>query len=96
MDQNWILDFYEFGQELPPDAALVRRTVSPKAMLNDRVARFDSNANQVVEVSVGQTLDINVNGCAFDLHFWAADDMDFLLPNCKRLQRVVVPLSLSP
>ena len=96
MDQNWVLDFYEFGQELPPDVALVRRTVSPKAVLNDRVARFDSNANQVVEVSIGQTLDIDVNRCAFDLHFWAAHEMDFLLPDCKRPQRVVVPLSLIP
>ena len=96
MDQNWVLDFYEFGQEVPPDAALVRRTVSPKAMVNDRVPRFESNANQVVEISVGQTLDINVNGCAFDLHLWAADDMDFLLPNYKRLQRVVVLFSLVP
>ena len=64
MDQNGVLDFYQFGQELPPDAALVRRTVSPKAVVNDRVARFDSNANQVVEVSIGQTLDIGVNRCA--------------------------------
>jgi hypothetical protein len=64
MDQNWVLDFHQFGQELPPDAALVRRTVGPKAVLNDRVARFDSNANQVVEVSVGQTLDIHINRCA--------------------------------
>src|SRR6266481_2678180 len=46
------------------------------------------------EVPVGQSLDIHVNRCAFDLHFWAADDMDFLLPDCKRLQRVVVSLSL--
>jgi len=38
------------------------------------------------EVPVGQSLDIHVNRCAFDLHFWAADDMDFLLPDCKRLQ----------
>jgi len=96
MDQNWVLDFYEFGQELSPDAALVRKTVSPKAVLNDRVARLDSNANQVVEVSIGQTLDVDVNRCAFNLHFWAAHDMDFLLPDCKRLQRVVVPLSLVP
>jgi len=29
MDQNWVLDFHEFRQELPPDSALVRRTVSP-------------------------------------------------------------------
>ena len=86
MDQNWVLDFHQFGQELPPDAALVRRTVGPKAVLNDRVARFDSNANQVVEVLVGQTLDIDVNWCAFDLHFGAADDMDFFLPDCKCLQ----------
>ncbi|HWY48738.1 MAG TPA: hypothetical protein VNX70_15220 [Bryobacteraceae bacterium] len=23
MDQSWVIDFYEFEQELPPDAALV-------------------------------------------------------------------------
>ena len=86
MDQNEVLDFYQFGQELPPDAALVRRTISPKAVVNDRIARFETNANQVVEVSVGQTLDIHVNRCAFDLHFRAADDMDFLLPDCKGFQ----------
>src|SRR5947207_14530656 len=72
MDQNGVLDFYQFGQELPPDAALVRRAVSPKAVLNGRVARFDWDANQVVEVSIGQALGVNVNRCAFDWHFRAA------------------------
>jgi hypothetical protein len=53
MDQERILDVRQLGQELPPNAAFIRRFVSPKAVLNDRVARFGSNPNQIIEASVG-------------------------------------------
>ena len=53
MDQDGVLDSYQLGKELLPNAALVRGAVGPKAMVNNRVARFDSNANQVIEAAVG-------------------------------------------
>lgn len=52
MDQDGVLDVPQLGQELPPNAAFVQWAVSPKAVLNDRVARFGSNPKQIIEASV--------------------------------------------
>ena len=50
------------------------------------------HADQVVEIPVRKPLDIQIDGRAFELQFGAADDVDFLLPNRQRLQRVVILL----
>ena len=48
---------------------------------------------QTVVVVIGQALDIQINGRAFELEFRAADDVDFLLPNRQRLERVMIFLA---
>src|SRR6266853_877001 len=82
MDQDWVLDAYQLGKELPPNAAFVRRTVSPEAVLNDRGARFGSNPKQIIEPSVGQTFHIQENRCAFDLQLRVANDVESFLTDC--------------
>ena len=88
------LDVHQLRQERPPNAAFIRRSVSPKAVLNDRVARFGSHPDQIVEASVGQPLHIQIDRRAVDLKFRAAKDGEFFLTDCQRLERVVVSLSL--
>jgi hypothetical protein len=82
------------GRREFPTTGGIRRCVSPKAVLNDRVARFGSNPNPIIEASVGQTLYIQVNRRAIDLNFRAANDVEFFLTDCQCLQRVMVFLSL--
>ena len=53
----------------------------------------DAQADEVVEIAVGQARDIQIDGRAFDLEFRAADDVDFLLPNRERLERVMIFLA---
>jgi len=49
---------------------------------DDRVARFKSNANQVVEVRSGKPRHPCKQGVPSIFTLWAADDMEFFLPDC--------------
>ncbi len=55
----------------------------------------DAHADKIVEIAVGLALDIQLDGRAFDLEFRAAGDVDLLLPNRQRLERVVIFSRLS-
>ena len=81
------------AKEFPPNLPLVLDGVRPQAVLDGGVAVADAQADEVVEIAVGQALDIQIDGRAFDLEFRAADDVDFLLPNRQRLERVVIFLA---
>ena len=90
VNQHRLLDGFEDAKEFPPNLPLVRDGVRPQAVLDGGFAVADAHADEVVEIAVGQALDIQIDGRAFDLQFRAADDVDFLLPNRQRLQRVVI------
>ena len=93
VNQHRLLDGFEDGEEFPPNLPLVRDGVRPQAVLDGGFAVADAQADEVVEIAVGQALDIQIDGRAFDLEFRAADDVDFLLPNRQRLERVVIFLA---
>src|SRR6266700_3703410 len=63
-------------------------------MLFNRLAVSDTNTNEVIEITIRQPLDIQINRCSFNLQFRTTDDMDFLFPNRERLQRMMVLLPL--
>jgi hypothetical protein len=79
--------------QFPPNLPLGRDGVRPQAVLDGGVAVADAQADEVVEIAVGQALDIQIDGRAFDPEFRATDDVDFLLPNRQRLERVVIFLA---
>ena len=93
MNQHRLFDGFEEGEEFPPNLPLVRDGVRPQAVLDGSFAVADAQADEVVEIAVGQALDIQIDGRAFDLEFRAANDVDFLLPNRQRFQRVVIFLA---
>ena len=62
-------------------------------MLDGSFAAANAQTDEVIEITIGKPLDVQIDGRAFDLEFWATDDVDFLLPNRQRLQRVVVSLA---
>ena len=85
VNQHRRLNCFEDPKKFPPDLSLLRGGVRPQTMLNGRIAAADAHADEVVEVAIGQALDVQIDGSAFDLQFRTADDVDFLLPNRQRL-----------
>ena len=96
VNQHRLLDGFEDGKEFPPNLPLVLDGVRPQAVLDGGFAIADAQADEVVEIAVGQALDIQIDGRAFDLQFRAANDVDLLLPNRQSLQRVVILLPFVP
>jgi hypothetical protein len=58
VNQHRIFNGFEDAQEFSPNLHLVLDGVRPQAVLNDRRALADTNANKVVEIAVGETFDI--------------------------------------
>src|SRR4051794_7646288 len=94
MNQHRLLNSFEDGKEFPPNLPLVRDGVRPQAVLDGGVAIADAQADEVIEILIRQSLDIQVNGRAFNLEFRASDDMNFLLSNSQRLEGVMILLTL--
>jgi len=69
VNQHRFLDGFEDGQELSPNLPLVLDGVRPQAVLDSGFAVADAQADEVVEIAVGQALDIQIDGRAFDLEF---------------------------
>src|SRR5881392_3998927 len=93
VNEQWIFDGSKDGKEFPPNLSLVLAAVRPQAVLDGGFATADAHANEVVEIAVRQTLNIQIDGRAFDLEFRVADDVDFLFPNRQRLEGVVIFLA---
>jgi hypothetical protein len=55
----------------------------------DHFAAADAQADEVVEIAVGQALDVQMDRRAFDLQSRTASDVELLLPNRQRLQWAV-------
>ena len=83
------------ARNFPPNLPLFPNRVRPQAMLDGGFAVADADADEVIEIAVGQALDIQIDRRSFDFQFRAADDVDFLLPNRQSLERVVVFLSFA-
>ena len=96
VNQHWLLDAVENAKEFSPNPPLVLHAVRPQAVLDGRCAitlQCQESANEVVEIFIGQALDVQVNWRAFYLEFRVTCDVDLLLPNCERFQRVVIFLA---
>jgi hypothetical protein len=93
VQQHRLLDDVEDAKEFPPNLFLILEGVRPQAVPDGRFAAANAQADEVVEVAVGQSLDIQIDRRAFDLEFRGADDVDFLFPNRQRPEGVVILLA---
>src|SRR6476646_8886878 len=93
VNQHRLLDSFENAEEFLPNFGLVLDSIRPEAVLDGGVLVAYAYADEIVEIAVGQTLDIQIDGGASDLEFRATDNVDFVLPNRQRLKRVVVLLT---
>src|ERR1043166_84621 len=80
VNQHRLLDGFQYGKEFPPNLPFIPDGVRPQAVLDGGFAAADAHADEVVKIAVGQTLDIQIDGRAFDLQLRRADDVIFLLP----------------
>ena len=60
--------------------------ICPKTVLNGVFAGSDANANQVVEIAVGQAFDIQIDRRAVEFRVRKIDGVDFVLADCERSQ----------
>src|ERR1700693_4985975 len=84
VNQHRLLQRFEDGKEFPPNSSLVRGSVRPQTMVDGGIAAADAHGDEIVEVAVGQALDIQIDGYAVNLQFRPADDVDFFLPTRQR------------
>ena len=90
MDQDWVFNARKDAKKFIPNPPLVVDVIRPETILGGRITASDANTNQVIEVAVRQPLYIDVNRCAFNVYFWATDDVDLLLPDGQCPQRMAI------
>ena len=95
MDEPWIRDRHKDGKEFVPYALLPVLVVGPKAVLNGTMAGADANANQVVEIAIRQSFDIQIDGCAIEFRVQKVDGVDLVLADGERPQRLMKFLRLA-
>ena len=83
MHESRIRDRRQSTQEFAPYSLLFVFIVSPKSVLNSLIAGTEANADQVVEIAVGQAFDIQIDGGAVELRVQKIDDMDLVLADCE-------------
>ncbi len=66
MDKVRILDLRKDVEEIVPYQLFPYCIVGPETVLNASFGSLDANADQVVEIPVGQPLDIQKDGSAFE------------------------------
>ena len=60
--------------------------ICPKTVLNGVIAGSDANADQVVEIAVGQAFDVQIDGRAVEFQVRKIDGVDFVFADCERSQ----------
>ena len=85
-----IRDLRKDAEEFVPYPLLPVLVVGPEAVLNGAIAGSDANSDQVVEIAVGQTFDIQIDGRAIEFRVRKADGVDLVLADCERPQRMMI------
>ena len=73
-------------QEFVPYALLLVLVVGPKAVLNSTIAGSDANADQVVEIAIRQTFDIQIDRRAVEFRVRRSTSVDLVLADRERPQ----------
>jgi hypothetical protein len=85
MYDSRITDFPESAYTVPPDIGFAFRPIGPEGLFDRYTLRFESKTDEVIEVAVGDTLDIHKNGRTLDGQRWGTDDVGASLLDGKRL-----------
>src|SRR5712691_13527328 len=77
-------------QKLLPDVLFVRTIIRPKGSLNNRGGAWNSQANEIVGVSIRRSFDVNIYCSARDGQLRLSNDIDPFLPKRKGFEGMVV------
>src|ERR1035437_1299468 len=89
-NQLRILDLGNDLKKFMPNVFLVYTAICPKGSLYNGIGARNSQANEVVRVTIRHSFNVNINGGACNRQLWLANDVDSLLPNCESLESVEV------
>jgi hypothetical protein len=57
-------------------------------VLDNLLGDFDANSNEIVELTIWNSLNIQIDWCSRNFQFRATDDVDLALPDREGLERV--------
>ena len=86
MNEPRIRDCRKDIKEFIPYALLRLLVISPKAVLNSIIASSDANADQVVEIAIRQTFDIQIDRGAIKFRVQEIDSVYLVFADCERPQ----------
>ena len=95
MDEPRIRDRRKNIEEFVPYPLLPVLVIGPKAVLNSTIAGSDANADQVVEIAIRQTFDIQIDGRAVEFRIQEIDGVYLVLADRERPQRMMKFLLLA-
>jgi hypothetical protein len=79
-----VADRRENALEFLPYPFLSVRVISPETVLNDAIAVPDANSDEVVEIAIRKTFDIQIDRRPLDFLVRDVNDMDLVFANRER------------
>jgi hypothetical protein len=77
-------------KKILPDLLFVRALIRPKRSLNNGVGAWNSQANEIVGITIRRSFDVNVYRSARDGQLQLSNDIDPLLPKRKGFESMIV------
>jgi hypothetical protein len=93
MNQDWIVDALHDIKKGPPDLLLVAPLIGPEAVLKKRRSLRESQADEIIETEVRQTLDIKVDRSSTDCKLRRPNDVNLPVSNCQSFESMVISFS---
>src|SRR6516225_1015710 len=90
VNQLRILDVRDDLNKLPPDVPFVRTSIRPKRSLDNRGGTDNSQANEIVEVTIRRSFHVNIYRSAGEGQLRFPNYIDPFLPKRKSLEGMVV------
>src|SRR5262249_14282279 len=84
--EPWIAERRKDIEKFLPYPIFSILIISPKAVLNGLIADSDANADQVVEIAIGQAFDVQIDGRSVEFRVRKIDGVDFVFADCERSQ----------
>src|SRR5271170_747887 len=89
MNEPRIRDRRKDIEEFAPYALLPVLVIGPKAVLNSIFPDSEANPDQVVEIAIRQTFNVQIDASTVEFRFQEIDGMYLILANRERPQRVM-------
>src|SRR5437868_2885635 len=93
MNQDWIVEALHDIKKRPPDLFLVAPLIGPEAVLKKRRSSRNSQADEIIETEVRQTLNIKIDRSSADCQLRRPNNVNLPVSNCQSFESVVISFS---